>query len=107
MISLYFPSVFHKKKNLQLLAFCLIPAFSFAQQKLTEVIGKNYRETLSLPEDAININSGSLRKAGVREVGRVFEREFQKIGFETEWLELPAEVNRAGHFIATRKGPLF
>ncbi|WP_026966313.1 M20/M25/M40 family metallo-hydrolase [Algoriphagus terrigena] len=99
------------KKTFQLLAFCLIPVFSFAQQNLTkeeqqlaELIDKNYQETLALLEETINMNSGSLNKEGVREVGRVFEREFQKIGFETEWLELPAEVNRAGHFIATRKG---
>ena len=99
------------KKTFQLLAFCLIPVFSFAQQtlsteeqELTELIDKNYRETLALLEEVININSGSLNIEGVREVGRVFEREFQKIGFETEWLELPAKVNRAGHFIATRKG---
>ena len=99
------------KKTFQILAFCLIPVFSFAQQtlsteeqELTELIDKNYRETLALLEEVININSGSLNIEGVREVGRVFEREFQKIGFETEWLELPAKVNRAGHFIATRKG---
>ena len=99
------------KKSFQLLAFCLIPVFSFAQQnltkeerRLTELIDENYKETLRLLEEVININSGSLNKEGVRDVGRVFEREFQKIGFETEWLELPAEVNRAGHFIATRKG---
>ena len=55
-------------------------------------------------EEVININSGSLNKEGVREVGRVFAREFEKIGFQTEWVEVPAEVNRAGHFVATRKG---
>lgn len=87
------------------------PMLTFAQQKLNkdeqkliELIDKNYKETLALLEEVININSGSLNKEGVREVGRVFEREFQKIGFQTEWIELPAEVNRAGHFVATRKG---
>lgn len=92
-----------------MLAVC--PLFSFAQQKLNkdekkllELIDKNYQETLAILEEVININSGSLNKEGVREVGRVFEREFQKIGFETEWVDVPAEVNRAGHFVATRKG---
>lgn len=87
------------------------PLSTFAQQnltkdeqKLTELIDKNYKQTLALLEEVININSGSLNKEGVREVGRVFEREFQKIGFKTEWIELPAEVNRAGHFVATRQG---
>ena len=60
--------------------------------------------TVTLLEEVININSGSLNKEGVREVGRVFAREFEKIGFQTEWVEVPAEVNRAGHFVATRKG---
>ena len=99
------------KKSALLLIVVFVSILSFAQQKLTkdeqkliELIDKNYKETLALLEEVININSGSLNKEGVREVGRVFEREFQKIGFQTEWIELPAEVNRAGHFVATRKG---
>lgn len=99
------------KKITLILILAVSPIFSFAQQKLNkdeqkllELIDKNYQETLAILEEVININSGSLNKEGVREVGRVFEREFQKIGFQTEWVELPAEVNRAGHFVATRKG---
>jgi glutamate carboxypeptidase len=99
-------------KKLGLLLFLgIFPLFSIAQQKLNqeeqkllELIDKNYKETVALLEEVININSGSLNKQGVREVGKVFEREFQKIGFQTEWVELPSEVNRAGHFVATRKG---
>jgi len=99
------------KKSALLLILVFVSILTFAQQKLTkdeqkliELIDKNYKETLALLEEVININSGSLNKEGVREVGRVFEREFKKIGFQTEWIELPAEVNRAGHFVATRKG---
>lgn len=99
------------KKSALLLILVFVSILTFAQQKLTkdeqkliELIDKNYKETLALLEEVININSGSLNKEGVREVGRVFEREFQKIGFQTEWIELPAEVNRAGHFVASRKG---
>ncbi len=99
------------KKISLLLLLAAFPCFSFAQQKLNkdeqkliELIDKNYQETLALLEEVVNINSGSLNKEGVREVGRVFEREFQKIGFQTEWVEVPAEVNRAGHFVATHKG---
>lgn len=99
------------KKITIFLILAFVPFLTFAQQKLNkdeqkliELIDKNYKETLALLEEVININSGSLNKEGVREVGRVFEREFQKIGFQTEWVELPADVNRAGHFVATRKG---
>ena len=94
-----------------LLLLSISPIISFAQQKLSadekkliERIDKNYQETVALLEEVININSGSLNLEGVREVGRVFEREFQKIGFQTEWVDVPAEVRRAGHFVATRKG---
>ena len=93
------------------LILAISPIISFAQQKLSaeekklvERIEKNYQETQALLEEVININSGSLNLEGVREVGRVFEREFQKIGFQTEWVEVPAEVRRAGHFVATRTG---
>lgn len=99
------------KKTTLLLAFCLLCTISFAQQKLNkdekkllELVDKNYQETVALLEEVININSGSLNKEGVRAVGDVFAREFEKIGFETEWVDVPAEVNRAGHFVATRKG---
>ena len=99
------------KKITFVLILAILPIFSFAQQKLNkdeqkliELIDKNYQETLAILEEVININSGSLNKEGVREVGRVFEREFQKIGFQTEWVDVPAEVKRAGHFVATRKG---
>ncbi|SHO61530.1 M20/M25/M40 family metallo-hydrolase [Algoriphagus zhangzhouensis] len=99
------------KNTTLLLAFCVLSTITFAQQKLNkdekkllELVDKNYQETVALLEEVININSGSLNKEGVRAVGDVFAREFEKIGFETEWVDVPAEVNRAGHFVATRKG---
>lgn len=99
-----------KKLFLLLLIFAAFPAFTFSQnlskeeKKLLAAIEENYTSTMELLEEVVNINSGSLNKEGVREVGRVFEREFQKIGFDTEWVEIPKEVNRAGHFVATKKG---
>lgn len=99
------------KKITVLLSFLFLSFQTFAQQnlskeekKLLAAIEENYASTMELLEEVVNINSGSLNKEGVREVGRVFEREFQKIGFDTEWVEIPAEVNRAGHFVATKKG---
>ncbi len=93
------------------LLLAISPFLTFAQQKLSaeekkllERIDKNYQETVALLEEVVNINSGSLNLEGVREVGRIFEREFQKIGFQTEWVDVPAEVKRAGHFVATRTG---
>lgn len=74
------------------------------EKKLVEIIDKNYQETVALLEETVNINSGTFNLEGVREVGRVFEREFTKIGFETEWINLPDSLRRAGHFVASKKG---
>jgi glutamate carboxypeptidase len=93
-----------------LIAFIFFSTNLFAQnlseieKQLVETIDKNYRETVALLEETVNINSGTLNLEGVREVGKVFEREFAKIGFQTEWITLPDSLKRAGHFVATRKG---
>jgi glutamate carboxypeptidase len=41
---------------------------------------------------------------GVRRNGEILAKEFQKIGFNTEWIMLPDSLRRAGHLVATRKG---
>lgn len=98
------------KKITLLILIGFMPFFAFTQQlsndenQLVNLIDAHHKSTLALLEEVVNINSGSLNKEGVRAVGSVFEREFKKIGFQTEWIELPSELNRAGHFVATRKG---
>jgi glutamate carboxypeptidase len=50
--------------------------------------------------DAVNINSGTMNFAGVKAVGALFKQEYDKLGFETQWLE-GSEFDRAGHLVAT------
>jgi len=89
---------------------CLSAAFVFAQklsadeQKIIDYIDKNAPGAVSLLEKTVNIESPTENIKGVKEVGKVFETEFKSIGFETKWLEMPAEMKRAGHFWAERKG---
>ncbi|MBN7813915.1 M20/M25/M40 family metallo-hydrolase [Algoriphagus pacificus] len=99
------------KKSVSILCFLIcLSTHAFAQklsreeEKLIAEVEKNYASTVALLEEVTNINSGSLNSEGVKAVADVFAREFEKIGFETEWLVLPAEVKRSGHFIASRKG---
>ncbi len=61
-------------------------------------------KTMDLLKEVVNINSGTLNHAGVKAVGEVFKREFDAMGFQTEWVSLPDSLNRAGHFVATRRG---
>jgi glutamate carboxypeptidase len=58
---------------------------------------------LQLLERAVNINSGTMNFAGVREVGEVFRAELDRLGFSTRWVD-GASFKRAGHLVADRKG---
>jgi glutamate carboxypeptidase len=50
------------------------------------------------------VPSATENLAGVRAVGEVYAREFRALGFETRWVELPVEMKRAGHLVATQQG---
>jgi glutamate carboxypeptidase len=60
-------------------------------------------DALALLERVVNINSGSMNFAGVREVGRVFAAELDALGFTTRWID-GAGFGRAGHLLAERRG---
>ena len=61
-------------------------------------------EQVQFLETVVNINSGTMNTAGVRAVGQEFRQKFDEIGFETSWVEMPAEMNRAGHLVARHSG---
>ena len=61
-------------------------------------------QTEQLLEQVVNINSGTLNVAGVRQVGAVFQKEFDALGFKTEWVAMPATMQRAGHLVARHSG---
>jgi len=56
-------------------------------------------DAIALIEEQVNINSGTMNHAGVREVGALLEGELSNLGLQTEWLDMSA-VNRAGHLFA-------
>ena len=69
-------------------------------------VDANQEQAFALLERAVNINSGTLNAAGVREVGDLFRAEFDALGFRTEWVD-GAPFGRAGHLLAQRghRGP--
>lgn len=99
-----------KKSILTLITFLFILTQSFAQklssteQKIIAQINAQLPQTEALLKKVVNINSGTLNKEGVREVGAIFSKEFEDLGFKTEWISLPDSLNRAGHLVAERKG---
>ena len=61
-------------------------------------------EAIALLEKTVNISSGTMNHAGVRAVGDVMAGELDALGLETRWINMPEEMNRAGHLFATKKG---
>ncbi len=74
------------------------------EKKIITYINLHLKDAEQMLINSVNINSGTLNKAGVKKVGDLFANEFQKAGFATEWVSLPDSLNRAGHLVATRKG---
>ncbi|WP_374359359.1 M20/M25/M40 family metallo-hydrolase [Pseudoduganella danionis] len=74
------------------------------EQRIVADVKAHNEQGLQLLERAVNINSGTMNHAGVRAVGALFRDQFEQLGFQTRWAEMPASVQRAGHLIATREG---
>ena len=77
---------------------------SRTEKQLVKLVSANNNEAIAFLEEVVNVNSGTLNLKGVREVGALFEGAFDAIGFETQWEEMPEEMNRAGHLIARIEG---
>lgn len=75
-----------------------------AEQQIVAHVKRLTPEALKLLERSVLVNSGTLNPAGVREVGDLYRREFDALGFETRWVEMPAGMKRAGHLVAERSG---
>src|SRR5690348_8637516 len=74
------------------------------EKKIIANIRKHLSENLQLLEALININSGTLNVAGVKQTGDLLGKQFERIGFTTEWVKLPDSLKRAGHLVASVKG---
>lgn len=77
---------------------------SRTEKKITETVAKNIEEQISFTEKVVNMNSGTMNHKGVREVGGIFRQSFDAIGFNTRWIDMPEEINRAGHLFAEIPG---
>lgn len=99
-------------KRILLITVCVFFTLIYADaqtlsKKEKEIIKKvevNHTAAIDLLKRAVNINSGTFNIAGVKANGDLLEPEFKAIGFETRWIDMPAEMKRAGHLFAERKG---
>jgi len=74
------------------------------EQRIVAAVKQRTPQALELLERSVRINSGTLNADGVREVGRIFRAELDDLGFTTRWVDMPAEMKRGGHLVASHDG---
>jgi glutamate carboxypeptidase len=72
------------------------------EQRIVAAVKERSPAALQFLERTVNVNSGTMNFAGVRETGRLFGAELTALGFTTRWAEMPPAMQRAGHLVATR-----
>lgn len=79
-------------------------ALSPIEQRIVAEVRAQTPAAIALLEQSAKINSGTMNLPGVRAVGQVFREQFDQLGFKTTWIEMPPEMQRAGHLVAIREG---
>ncbi|MGC3943060.1 MAG: M20/M25/M40 family metallo-hydrolase [Chryseolinea sp.] len=74
------------------------------ERQLVKLIQGYQAESIKFLEQTVNINSGTYNVAGIRTVGAIYQKFLDEIGFTTKWVDMPADMQRAGHLIGEIKG---
>lgn len=76
------------------------------ERAIARAVDARHAEAIALLERLVNINSGTMNFAGVRQVGDILRARLDVLGFRTRW-EDGAPYGRAGHLIAEHpsRGP--
>lgn len=76
---------------------------SAIERKLLTAVVAEQPRAVELLETIVNINSGTMNAAGVKQVADVLRPHFEALGFRVHWEDGRA-YGRAGHLIAEREG---
>lgn len=91
-------------RSLLILLLLIVPLahaeLSDVERAIATAVEQRRAGAEALLEEVVEINSGTLNPEGVRAVGAVFAERFRELGMDVEWIELPPEMNRAGHLVA-------
>ncbi|MBK7903549.1 MAG: M20/M25/M40 family metallo-hydrolase [Proteobacteria bacterium] len=77
---------------------------SAVEKRIAAAVERRMDAALELLAETVNVSSATENLTGVRAVGEIYAREFRALGFETRWVDVPAEMKRAGHLVATHRG---
>lgn len=82
---------------------CSSAALSRLERRAVVAVDRHASAARALLQRTVDVNSGTMNREGVREVGRLFAVEFEALGFRTQWVD-GASWGRSGHLVATRAG---
>jgi glutamate carboxypeptidase len=89
---------------LLLVLFSFFSTFVTANQdverQIVQHLDAQLDESTVLLKQLVNINSGTMNFAGVKQVGMLLKHQYDALGFTTQWLD-GAKFDRAGHLVAT------
>ncbi|HET9693556.1 MAG TPA: M20/M25/M40 family metallo-hydrolase [Steroidobacteraceae bacterium] len=74
------------------------------ERRIVAAVDARSEAWIPLLAQTVDVQSATENLAGVRAVGEVYAREYRALGFETRWVDVPAEMQRGGHLVATRAG---
>jgi glutamate carboxypeptidase len=88
--------------TLMTLVLLTTPSFAadLTEKSIVNAVAADMPKALSILENSVNINSGTMNFEGVKQVGALYAAELEEIGFKTQWIE-GAEFRRSGHLIAS------
>jgi len=72
------------------------------EQRMMDWVDANTEQAIDLLEETVNISSGTMNHKGIRALGTVMGRELETLGFTAEWIDMPEEMQRAGHLFGRR-----
>lgn len=72
------------------------------ERRMADWIDAHTEEAIALLAETVNISSGTMNHEGVRAVGRVMQRELDALGLDSEWIDMPEEMGRAGHLFGRK-----
>jgi glutamate carboxypeptidase len=101
-------------RNLPTLLTCAVASFaraqspraislSSAERTVVRTVDAENARTLALLQRLVEINSGTMNFAGVRQVADVLRAELDSLGFTTRWVD-GTPFHRAGHLVAEHPG---
>ena len=79
-------------------------ALDATEQTIVAWVDEHQGQAVQLLEQTVNIGSGTMNHDGVRAVGEVMADALEGLGMESQWIDMPPEVDRAGHLFAEKPG---